>query len=316
MKMNKIKIKLIVLLTIFSTIFSYGQTACELRWDRFSKDVNGITDTSKALVSAIDENSDIITSWWIMDEVGETALRTNVDELQYLSIHLKEFQKIPESVVEEIEKAGGFAKWKDLVNKREDLSHFLDDAFVLSKRAEVVNSTLPSQFPSLSIDELTAIKVYTSDEVRNGVKIYSELNSQLRSSSLDDYNQGLNHLLNDGLGKMTQHNGDLVFRGCGQAESQLAKTWNVGDEITFKDFKSSSVNEGIAEGFMNSGGGDVIYEISNPKGYNICDISCSPNEAEIFFKSGSKFRVDELTFQPRFTESDPIVRVIKLTYIP
>ncbi|MGG8495173.1 hypothetical protein ACQY1Q_02045 [Tenacibaculum sp. TC6] len=90
----------------------------------------------------------------------------------------------------------------------------------------------------------------------------------------------------------------------------------MGDEIIFKDFKSSSIKEEVAEGFMNKGNGDVIYEISNPRGYDICDISCFKAEGEIFFKSDSKFRVDELTFQPRFTEDDPLVRVIKLTYIP
>ncbi|WP_068473054.1 ADP-ribosyltransferase domain-containing protein [Saccharicrinis aurantiacus] len=204
-----------------------------------------------------------------------------------------------------------------LVNVGGDFAHFLDDGFVLTKRAEVIADGLPSQFPNLSIDEITAIKVYTSDEVRNGVKIYRELNAQLRvGSNLDGYYRGLNKLLNDGLGKMTPHNGSLVYRGCGQAESQLAKNWKVGDEITFKDFKSSSVKENVALKFMNDQDGDVIYEISNPKGYNICEISCLSNEAEIFFKSGSKFNVDELTFQPRFTESDPIVKVIKLTYIP
>ena len=88
-----------------------------------------------------------------------------------------------------------------------------------------------------------------------------------------------------------------------------------GDDIAFKDFKSSSVKEEVAEGFMNRGGGDVIYEISNPKGYDICGISCFTTEGEIFFRSGSKFKVTELTYQPRFSESDPLIRVVKITFI-
>ncbi len=193
---------------------------------------------------------------------------------------------------------------------------FLDDIFTLQIRAEVIANGLPAQFPNLTIDELTAIKVYTSDHVRNGNKIYQTLNTELRVGNLSDYNKGLNELLNSGLGKLTPHNGALVFRGCGQAESQIAKTWLVGDEIPFKDFKSSSISESTAINFMNSGSGDVIYQISNPKGYNICNISCLPGEAEILFKSGAKFKVTELTYLPRFEPSDPLIRVIKLTLLP
>ena len=113
MRTNWFKRSLIAIILLLSSVLCLAQgTDCELRWDRFSNDVNGTTAASRALVSAIDENSDIITSWWIMDEVGETALRTNVEELKYLSSHLKEFKKQPESVVEGIKNAGGFTKWK------------------------------------------------------------------------------------------------------------------------------------------------------------------------------------------------------------
>lgn len=147
---------------------------------------------------------------------------------------------------------------------------FLDDAFTLQKRADVIADGLPAQFPNLSIDELTAIKVYTSDQMRNGSKIYQTLNTELRAGNLSDYNKGLNDLVNSGLGKLTPHSGSTVFRGCGQAESQLAKTWKVGDDITFKDFKSTSISDDIAEKFMSKGNGDVIYEIANPKGFRTC----------------------------------------------
>jgi NAD:arginine ADP-ribosyltransferase len=210
-----------------------------------------------------------------------------------------------------------FGEGKELLQGAGSLwKSFLDDAFTLQKRADVIADGLPAQFPNLSIDELTAIKVYTSDQMRNGSKIYQTLNTELRAGNLSDYNKGLNDLVNSGLGKLSPHSGATVFRGCGQAESQLAKTWKVGDDITFKDFKSTSINENTATNFMNSGSGDVIYEIANPKGYNICNISCLPGEAEILFKSGAKFKVTELTYLPRFDPSDPLVRVVKMTFIP
>jgi len=193
---------------------------------------------------------------------------------------------------------------------------FLDDAFTLQKRAEVIANGLPAQFPNLTIDELTAIKVYTSDQMRNDSKIYQTLNTELRAGNLSAYNAGLNDLVNSGLGKLTPNSGSSVFRGCGQAESQLAKTWKVGDDITFKDFKSTSISDDVAEKFMSKGNGDVIYEIANSKGYNICNISCMTDEAEILFKSGAKFKVTELTYLPRYDPSDPLVRVVKMTFVP
>ncbi len=310
------------IISIVLLLCSIGITSAQFsdcQWDRFAKTTNSKENSqANAIIAAIDSDSEFITAWIALDATGIHGVADKLDNLEIVTKYLKNHPTKDYKAVSAEIKEKGWEQWKnDYYDEVGDgIAYFLDDAFVLSKRAEVVSDGLPTQFPSLSIDELTAIKVYTSDEFRNGVKIYSELNRQLRAGNLDIYYQGLSHLLNDGLGKMVQYNGNLVFRGCGQAESKLAKNWNVGDEVTFKDFKSSSVTERVAEGFMNSGGGDVIYEISNPKGYNICDISCSPNEAEIFFKSDSKFRVEELTFQPRFTESDPIVRVIKLTYIP
>jgi len=181
-----------------------------------------------------------------------------------------------------------------LANAVDDFSHFLDDAFVLSKRAEVIAENLPTQFPNLTIDELTAVKVYTSSQKRNGIKIYKALNTQLRAGSLDDYYQGLHKLLNDGLSKMTPYNGATVFRGCGSVESQIARGWSVGDEIKFNDFKSASTASTEAGDFVKRGNGDVIYEISNPVGYNVCPISCSPDEMEILFRTGGKFKVMEV----------------------
>ncbi|WP_417443579.1 ADP-ribosyltransferase domain-containing protein [Joostella sp.] len=197
-----------------------------------------------------------------------------------------------------------------------DFSHFLDDAFVLSKRAEVIAERLPAQFPNLSIDELTAIKVYTSDEVRNGVKIYKSLNTQLRAGSLDDYYQGLNQLLNDGLSKLSKHNGNTVFRGIHGDEVTIADGWKKGDLVDFKDFKSSSTSiETAAYEFSYKQGYDVVLEIKNADGYNICNISCSPSEMEILLSSGQKFEVIDIVdnfqiYDPSYTQQNPFTKII------
>ncbi|CAA0208466.1 hypothetical protein FS0810_250002 [Tenacibaculum maritimum] len=310
MKMNKIKIKLIVLLTIFSTIFSYGQTTCELRWDRFSKDVNGITDTSKALVSAIDENSDIITSWWIMDEVGETALRTSVDELQYLSIHLKEFQKIPESVVEEIEKAGGFAKWKDLVKGGSKQVTDAEKAllwgnsksnFKRAKKALQKSGMLDefkASYPKLTELEIISVYRYTVTS-----KINSALNG-VPGSVLTDKLKVHQKVLDAALDKLKvvkSYKRD-VFRGANLDESLVLSKYknNIGKEITEDAFTSSSRLEKVADDFIErfaaANKAKVKYTIKSKTGIDVNDMShyakvLGINQAEILFKSGTKFKI-------------------------
>ena len=51
MKINKLRIILIVLLTVFSIVCSFGQgTNCELQWSRFKQDTDFTTTKGKAFV--------------------------------------------------------------------------------------------------------------------------------------------------------------------------------------------------------------------------------------------------------------------------
>jgi TANFOR domain-containing protein len=213
------------------------------------------------------------------------------------------------------EEGGGIGVYIDDISRQPSVNLFLDDPFIQARRAEVLAEDLPSKFLNHTIEELTAIKTYTSDDIRNGVKVYHDLNLRLRTNNLDEFNMALSDLLNSGLNKLEPYNGSEVFRGVYGAEADLAKSWKVGDDIIFPDFKSSSISEEVAQSFMARNGGDVIFEISNPKGYNICEISCLPTEGEILFKAKSHFKVVDLSYAPRITENDPVIRVIKLKLI-
>ena len=192
---------------------------------------------------------------------------------------------------------------------------FLDDAFTLSKRTEVIAEGLPARFPNLTIDELTAIKVYTSDQMRNGSKIYQTLNTELRAGNLSAYNAGLNDLVNNALSKLPSQNGN-VFRGVYGAEANLAKTWKVGDDVPFKDFKSSSTNKQVAAyDFAEKYDSDVFYEIIGANGRSVCGISCVPNEMEVLLKSNLKFKVKEIqpnhmVFDKNFEFQKPFTRIV------
>jgi NAD:arginine ADP-ribosyltransferase len=181
---------------------------------------------------------------------------------------------------------------------------FLDDAFVAGIKNDVIaNTTLRDQFPNLSIDELTAIKVYTSDQMRNGSKIYQTLNAELRAGSLSDFNKGLSDLLESGISKLPDNTSNAVYRGVYGQEATLAKTWSKNDVIEFKDFKSSSLSNSEALKFMSRNNGDVFFEILNPKGKNVCPVSCSVKELEILFRKGSKF--DVMDVKDGFNFLDP-----------
>lgn len=192
---------------------------------------------------------------------------------------------------------------------------FLDDAFTLSKRTEVIAEGLPARFPNLTIDELPAIKVYTSDQMRNGSKIYQTLNTELRAGNLSAYNAGLNDLVNNALSKLPSQNGN-VFRGVYGAEANLANTWKVGDDVPFKDFKSSSTNKQVAAyDFAEKYDSDVFYEIIGANGRSVCGISCVPNEMEVLLKSNLKFKVKEIqpnhmVFDKNFEFQKPFTRIV------
>ncbi|MCO7184902.1 hypothetical protein NH341_05660 [Tenacibaculum sp. XPcli2-G] len=139
MKISELKRKLVVLLTIFSVVFSFAQTDCELRWSRFTKDIDTTTDIGKALVTAIDENPETITSWWVFDTVGEDALRTNLEELSFVTTHLKAKNKTAEVIVDEIKNAGSYVEWKSLTTSEVGV---LDEIDIAKLRANEAAHTI------------------------------------------------------------------------------------------------------------------------------------------------------------------------------
>ncbi|MFA0964949.1 ADP-ribosyltransferase domain-containing protein [Roseivirga sp. BDSF3-8] len=193
--------------------------------------------------------------------------------------------------------------WKLLENsaRRTDIKtlKFFSDPAVLESYQEIIIQNIHTTFPEIPFEELTAIRHYTTNAHR-------DLNKALRGEiPMTDEYRAFKELLNSGMEKLPKYNGDKVFRGIKGEEAALAKTWNVGDEIPFSDFKSSSteLSTALKPAFME----DVLYEIVNPKGYNICDVSCLPHEAEILFKSGTKFEVVNIKDGFKFLDpKDPL----------
>jgi hypothetical protein len=191
-----------------------------------------------------------------------------------------------------------------------DALEFFSDPLVLLAKQDVISAGLPSLFPHIPVEELTAIRYYTTNA-------YGPLNTALRGTP-EAKHLGFEELLNNGLSKLTPYDGGNVQRGVYGVEADIAKTWNPGDDITFKDFKSSSTDADVAYDFSIGNSGNVVYEISNPIAYDICGISCLPGEAEVLFKSKSKFRVTavDLDFVVDYGGVPTTIRKIYMEYVP
>jgi hypothetical protein len=161
-----------------------------------------------------------------------------------------------------------------------DVKKFLDDPEVVKIKGEVVDKNLQAQFPNHSVDELTAIRYYTEK---------SEINNQLGQGTLDEFHQGLNYFLKNGLDKGTPYTKD-VYSGLGPTRSSIAKSWKVGEEVSMKGYSSCATHEVIAERFMNASNGDVILVIKDPQSMEITKISRYDVE-EVLVQPNVKFNV-------------------------
>ncbi|MCK0188746.1 ADP-ribosyltransferase domain-containing protein [Arenibacter sp. F20364] len=288
----------------------------------FDETVFKVLDTDLANIDfakAVANNPKLLEAWEVLRRVNvDGAIRIGKNgELKLLSKYLDyNLGKSIDDIAQEIMHSGGYSKWAEILdNPSSNLSIFLNDTFVITQRTEVISSELTSKFPNLSIDELTAIKVYTSDMSRKGVKIHYELNSQLRDGKLDDYYKALNELLSSGLSKLSNSFHNQVFRGITGEEVKNINNWKIGDNIIFKDFKSTSTSIEIAAyRFSYRYGYDVVLEIINANGSNICKISCLPGEMEVLLLSGQNFKVinivdDFLINDPSFSQKNPFTKI-------
>jgi hypothetical protein len=84
----------------------------------------------------------------------------------------------------------------------------------------------------------------------------------------------------------------------GKDEIEILKKLKVGDEITYKNFLSTSSDNIVSSNFIRSNiyktgkGALIIIDAKQAKG--IIKYSDVPKEAEFLFKSGSKFKIEEV----------------------
>ena len=161
----------------------------------------------------------------------------------------------------------------------------------------------------ISIDEQSVVAFYTTAEG------YREFNMALRGDmSMSTFFTAQEKVLNEALNKLPRYSGSVI-RGTGITEIDRFESTLVGDIIDYNNFVSCSLDESIADEFMERKGGEYILRIQSKKGVMISEMSLASSEDEVLFSSKSKFKVTGKSYRPRFTEDDPLVKEIYLEEI-
>lgn len=111
---------------------------------------------------------------------------------------------------------------------------------------------------------------------------YQSLNQALRQGGESRAtHKPFEEILNSALEKLQSYD-DLVKRG-GNLPPAILATHNVGNIVTYPSFTSTSVGYGFD--------GDHTFVIKSKTGKYIGPLSSSPDEEEVLFKSGARFKV-------------------------
>jgi hypothetical protein len=245
----------------------------------------------------------------ILNEAINGATKLKTDELTLLFKDLKGNNALFKEVVKESNLLLGWKTLYPSVDRLDiDILTFFSDNFVLDSRRRVIPRAV--NFPNLLVEEATAIFHYTTNA-------YLTLNEAIRNFSLDKFHSGFAKLIVRGLSKMTPHSGSVVFRGVYGQEARIAEGWTVGKTINFPDFKSASLSEQVAQDFASKDllGKGVVYQISNPKAYNISGLSQNP-EFEILFGLESRFIVTYIDPDYVLYPGGPKTLKIYMDFIP
>jgi hypothetical protein len=111
---------------------------------------------------------------------------------------------------------------------------------------------------------------------------YSQVNSQLRAGKMTEAQDKFRQSLNAGLDKLPSHNG-TTYRKASLTPDQVA-LYEPGYVIEERGFMSTSKTQGTWSGSHN-------FTIHGKNGKDIQKLSSHPSEAEVLFKSGSRFKV-------------------------
>lgn len=142
------------------------------------------------------------------------------------------------------------------------------------------------RYPRLTVDEVLAIHYYTT------VQGVEKMNGHLRDpdSTPEADREAIEKRIAaaaSGLAKLPQVPG-TTFRGTNLPDHVL-RNWRQGEVVSDPAFTSTSVDDGVAEGFRK--GGNAFVTIAGRTGVDVSQLSYFGLESEILFLPGTRFRV-------------------------
>ena len=173
----------------------------------------------------------------------------------------------------------------------EDLKKLLSNEDYRKIYNDFVTGKIERKFTKeLSLEEEAVLKFYTN-------KSYYKFNQALISGNKTNDVIEIEKLLNKTLDKIPSSSGTF-YRGIGKEEIQMLSKYKIGDEITYKNFLSTSSERDIAIKFLTKNNLKTqeasLIIVKGKKGKLIREYSDAPLESEILFKNGSKFKLEKV----------------------
>ena len=151
------------------------------------------------------------------------------------------------------------------------------------------------KYPSLTMDECTAIVLYTMEEEPRETSLYYVMNAALRSKQRAEVRPWRDFiwLLLHALRKLPVAALPVVFRGCTKAPSELGLELEAGFEFSWAGFSSTATTQGVMSTFVGQAGPRTLLTIalSEPVGRDVRDFSLFPKENEVLFPPNMCFEV-------------------------
>ncbi len=293
---------IIVLLTIFQLSAQCWFSDLNSNFDDFSVEYQRLLKTTP----------DAYMAYKILYEDGSVILKDGFSDVKYITDYITDQNTDISKVVTEIQKAGGYKNWKTNHNVTGKLITDAERALLWGKsgssfkkaKKTLEKSGLLDEFKASypELDELEIISIYRY--TASSKNLNNPLNAgQVLTGKLEVHQKMMNAAL-DKL-KNTKSYDKLVFRGANLDESLVLSKYknNIGKEITEEAFTSSSKLEKVADDFIEKfrdiNKAQVKYFIQSKTGIDINDMShytkvVGENQAEILFKSGTKFRIESV----------------------
>ena len=218
----------------------------------------------------------------LSEDIGKLAVEENKQKAEILKAEQEKaaWEQKQKKEAEEKELAEAFAKDPELKLHHEAMEALFgggkaSDNYLAHAQKKVNAAGLKGK---MSAHEAVPIVAYSGSH-------YAQLNSEIRSGSMSVAQYKFLKSLNAGLDKLPAYEG-TTYRKAPSGAVDL-KMYQPGKVVEERGFTSSSKNKGTWHG-------DVQYTIHGKTGRDIQKLSSHPGEAEVLFKSGTRFYVESV----------------------